>query len=196
MFNRFLDFAFGYARNDNGCFRDVLDVGEVIDYYCVFGKLKSQIKPTGLETDDMIEITDDIFICEDELIFKASRSGGPGGQNVNKVNTRITLLFDVANCESFSDAQKQRILSRLSTRADKNGLIRVISQKFRTQKANRRAAVERLQQLLAEALKIRLAREKTKIPYVVKQRRLEEKRRRSLLKQQRAKRSLAEDFWD
>jgi len=144
----------------------------------------------------MIEITDNISIREDELIFKASRSSGPGGQNVNKVNTRITLLLDVANCESFSDVQKRRILSRLATRADKNGLVRVASQRFRTQKANRRAAVERLQQLLAEALKTRPVRKKTKIPYVAKQRRLEEKRRRSLLKRQRAKRNLAEDFAD
>ena len=144
----------------------------------------------------MIVITDDIFICEDELIFKASRSGGPGGQNVNKVNTRITLFFDVANCESFSDVQKRRILSRLATRADKNGLIRVASQRFRTQKANRRAAVERLQQLLAEALKTRPVRKKTRVPYAAKKRRLEEKRRRSLLKRQRAKRNLAEDFAD
>jgi ribosome-associated protein len=144
----------------------------------------------------MIDITDNISIREDELIFKASRSSGPGGQNVNKVNTRITLLLDVANCGSFSDVQKRRILFRLATRADKNGLIRVASQRFRTQKANRRAAVERLQQLLAEALKTRPVRKKTKIPYAVKQRRLEEKRRRSLLKQQRAKRNLAEDLAD
>jgi len=144
----------------------------------------------------MIEITDNISIREDELIFKASRSSGPGGQNVNKVNTRITLLLDVANCESFSDVQKRRILSRLATRADKNGLVRVASQRFRTQKANRRAAVERLQQLLAEALKTRPVRKKTKIPYAAKQRRLQEKRRRSLLKRQRAKRNLAEDFAD
>ena len=144
----------------------------------------------------MIEITDNISIREDELIFKASRSSGPGGQNVNKVNTRITLLLDVANCESFSDVQKRRILSRLATRADRNGLVRVASQRFRTQKANRRAAVERLQQLLAEALKTRPVRKKTKIPYAAKQRRLEEKRRRSLLKQQRAKRNLAEDLAD
>ncbi|HUU20710.1 MAG TPA: alternative ribosome rescue aminoacyl-tRNA hydrolase ArfB [Sedimentisphaerales bacterium] len=141
----------------------------------------------------MIDITDNISIRDDELIFKASRSGGPGGQNVNKVNTRITLFFDVSNCESFSDVQKRRILSRLSTRADKNGLIRVASQRFRTQKANRRAAVERLQQLLAEALKTRPLRKKTKVPYAAKKRRLEEKRRRSLLKQQRAKRNFTED---
>lgn len=141
----------------------------------------------------MIEITDNIFIHENELVFKASRSAGPGGQNVNKVNTRITLLFDVANCESLSDAQKQRILSRLSTRADKNGILRVASQKFRTQSANRKAAVERLQQLLAGALKARPVRRKTKVPYAAKQRRLAEKKRRSLLKQQRAKRNFTED---
>ena len=196
MFNRFLDCAFGYARNDSGCFRDVLDVGEVIDYYGVFGRLKSQTKPVDLKTDTMIEITNNIFIREDELIFKASRSSGPGGQNVNKVNTRITLFFDVANCESISDVQKRRILTRLSTRADKNGLLRVVSQRFRTQKANRRAALERLQRLLAEALKSQPVRKKTKIPYAARQRRLEEKRKRSLLKQQRAKKKLTEDFTD
>ncbi len=144
----------------------------------------------------MIEITDKISIRDDELVFKASRSAGPGGQNVNKVNTRITLFFDVAHCEGLSDVQKQRILSRLATRADKNGLIRVVSQKFRTQNANRRAAVERLKQLLADALKTRPARKKTGIPYAASQRRLEQKRRRSLLKQQRAKRNLAGDFGD
>jgi ribosome-associated protein len=141
----------------------------------------------------MIEITDDIFISENELIFKASRSGGPGGQNVNKVNTRITLFFNVANCVSFSDVQKNRILSRLSTRTDKDGVIKVVSQKFRTQKANRRAAVERLQKLITDALKTRPTRKKTKIPYTEKQRRLEEKKRRSLLKKQRAKKNLTED---
>ncbi len=141
----------------------------------------------------MIEIINEISISEDELVFRASRSGGPGGQNVNKVNTRITLFFDVANSESFSDVQKRRILKRLSTRADKNGMIRVVSQRFRTQKANRTAAVERLQQLLAGALKTRPIRKKTRIPFAAKKQRLEDKRRRSLLKQQRAKRNFAED---
>jgi len=144
----------------------------------------------------MMEITNDIFICEDELVFKFSRSGGPGGQNVNKVNTRVTLFFDVAKCESFSDVQRQRILKRLATRANKDGIIRVVSQRYRTQKANRRVAVERLQELLREALKKKPVRRKTRVPKAVKQRRLEEKRQRSLLKQQRAKRNFAEDLAD
>jgi ribosome-associated protein len=144
----------------------------------------------------MIEITQDISICEDALVFKTSRSGGPGGQNVNKVNTRITLFFDVARCASFSEGQKEQILARLAGRADKHGVIRVVSQKYRTQKANREAAVERFQQLLAEALKKRSVRKKTRVPYTVNQRRLDDKRRRSLLKQRRARKNLAGDFGD
>ena len=142
----------------------------------------------------MIEISDDIFIQEDELVFQASRSSGPGGQNINKLNTRVTLFFDVANCESLSDLQKQRILARLATRADKNGVLRIVSQKYRTQRANRRAAVERLRDLLAGALKTKPIRKKSKVPYAAKQRRLKEKRRRSLLKQQRSAKNLNGDY--
>jgi len=135
----------------------------------------------------MIEIRDGIVIRENQLVYKVSRSSGPGGQNVNKVNTRVTLLFDVANCGSFSDMQKQQILSRLAGRADKKGVIRVVSQKFRTQQANRQAVRERLQQLLIEALETPPVRKKTCIPQTAKEQRLEKKRRRGLLKQQRAK---------
>ena len=144
----------------------------------------------------MIKVTSNISIPEDELVFKVSRSGGPGGQNVNKVNTRVTLFFDVGNCESLSDAQKRRILTRLRTRADKNGVLRVVSQKHRTQRANREAAIERLQGLLTDAIETRPVRKETKIPYAVNQRRLEEKRRRSMLKKQRAKRNMGEGFAD
>ena len=129
-----------------------------------------------------------IEIPEEKLVFKFSRASGPGGQNINKVNTRVTVLLDVANCESFSDSQKKQILKRLATRADKNGVIRVVSQKYRTQKANRKASVERLGELLRQALKTKAVRKKTKVSYAANQRRLEEKKRRSMLKQQRARR--------
>lgn len=137
----------------------------------------------------MISITDEIRIDEDKIIFKASRSGGPGGQNVNKVNTRMTLLFDVAGCAGLSDAQKRRILTRLATRANKSGVVRVVSQKFRTQKANRRAALDRLQELLKEALKIRRPRKKTRVPQRAHRKRLEEKKRRGALKRLRSERN-------
>lgn len=135
----------------------------------------------------MIEITDNTGIDEGELTFKASRSGGPGGQNVNKLNTRVTLFFDVAASPSLSEEQRRRILSKLSTRIDKHGMLRVVSQRHRTQQANRRATVERLRQLLQEALERRPVRKKTKVPSGARERRLKEKKRRSLLKQQRAK---------
>lgn len=133
----------------------------------------------------MIEIIHNIRIPEEELIFRASRSSGPGGQNVNKVNTRITLFFDVAANRILSDRQKQRIFNRLSTRIDKDGILQVASQKFRTQKANRRAAIEKFQNLLAEALRTKPPRRKTKVPYAANQKRLDQKKHRGMLKRQR-----------
>jgi ribosome-associated protein len=144
----------------------------------------------------MIEIKKGTYISEDELVFKASRSSGPGGQNVNKISSRVTVFFDAANCQGLSDTQKRQILSRLATRADKNGVIRAVSQRHRSQKANRDAAVERLRQLLTAALKTKPVRKKTKVPYQAKQQRLEEKRRRSLLKQQRAQKKYDADYAD
>lgn len=136
----------------------------------------------------MIEIVENTAIAEGELMFKTSRSSGPGGQNVNKLNTRVTVLFDVGNSPSVSDEQKRQIVSKLSTRMDRQGVLRVISQKHRSQEANRRAAVERLQQLLQEALTPVPIRRKTKVPAAARQRRLDEKKRRSHLKGQRARR--------
>ena len=138
----------------------------------------------------MIAITDEIYINENEIVVKVSRSGGPGGQNVNKVNTRVTLFFDVANCDTLSDAQKQRILDRLATRADKNGVLRVVSQKFRTQSANRTAALERLCRLLREALAPPPIRKRTRTPARAHEKRLEQKKRRSALKRLRSGKDL------
>jgi len=131
-----------------------------------------------------------VRISEGELVFKASRSSGPGGQNVNKANTRVTVFFDVANAAGFSEAEKRRILKQLAARADKNGVIRVVSQRYRTQEANRKAALERLRALLTSALETRAVRKKTKAPAWAKERRLEEKKRRGALKRERGQRDV------
>ena len=129
-----------------------------------------------------------IFIPEDELVFKFSRGGGPGGQNVNKVNTRVTILFDASNSRSLSDEQKELILKGLASRANKDGVIRIVSQRYRTQKENRKAAIERLKELLGDVLKKKKVRKQTRIPEKANRKRLEKKKRRSLLKKQRAER--------
>lgn len=135
----------------------------------------------------MLEINSSTKISEDRFSFRYSRSSGPGGQNVNKLNTRVTLFFDIANCPDLSDSQKKRILSRLTTRVDKNGVLRIVSQKYRTQNANRRAAVERLTGLIASALKRKTPRRKTSIPRWSKEKRLEQKKRRGRVKKLRTR---------
>ena len=130
---------------------------------------------------------------ENTLTSVASRSSGPGGQNVNKVNTRITLWFDLSASEVFTETQKRRIRLKLATRIDKADRIRVVSQKHRTQNANKRAALERLYDLLEEAIKRPRARIKSGTPASVVRNRLENKKRRSLLKQQRSFKSSDSD---
>jgi len=141
----------------------------------------------------MIRLNSNTLISEDRLTFKFSRSAGPGGQNVNKVNSRVTLFFDVAGSSELSENQKSRILKRLGRRVDKNGILRVISQKYRTQTANRKETVRRLEELLKDALKKKPVRKKTIVPLKEKLKRREEKRRRSALKQERAKSDFTDD---
>jgi len=135
-----------------------------------------------------IEITETLSIPLCQLRFTASRSSGPGGQNVNKVNTRVTLWFDVVNSPSLSDRQKQLIRNHLPTRINKEGILRVVSQKHRTQASNRDEAIERFASLLRESLKEVMPRKKSTVPTAAMQRRLDEKKHRSRIKQGRSKR--------
>lgn len=141
----------------------------------------------------MIEITNRISIPDEELRFTASRSGGPGGQNVNKVNTRVTLWFDILNSPSLFEEDKERIMGRLGSRIDKDGILRVVAQETRSQAANRELALERFVELLQSALKQVPIRKKTRVSKGAKLRRLEDKRQRSMLKNERSKRAPIED---
>jgi ribosome-associated protein len=140
----------------------------------------------------MIKIKDEILIGKDELSFTFSRSSKPGGQNVNKISSRVTLLFDVANSPSLSVEHKNQIMTHLRTRINKAGVLRIVAQLHRSQAANREAAVERFVELLQETLKPIKSRKKTRISLAAKKRRLNGKRRRSRLKQERTKPSV----WD
>jgi ribosome-associated protein len=127
----------------------------------------------------MPRIDDELEIDDTELRFEFARSSGPGGQNVNKVETKVRLLFDVRSSPSLTPEQRSRIEDRLGTRISRNGVLRVTSQRHRSREANRRAAVERFTELIAGALEEEEPRRPTKVPRKARKRRLEEKRRRS-----------------
>ncbi|UCG14558.1 MAG: aminoacyl-tRNA hydrolase [Deltaproteobacteria bacterium] len=141
----------------------------------------------------MIRITDRLSIPQEELKFSACRSSGPGGQHVNKVSTRVTLRFDVSGSPSLTAEQKALILTRLATRANKDGVVRVVSQRTRSQAANKKAALERFVDLLHQVLTDKPERKRTVISPAAKQRRLNEKKHRSLLKRGRSLKVQRED---
>lgn len=135
----------------------------------------------------MIEIAKGTMIDEGILIFQASRSSGPGGQNVNKVSSRISVFFDINSCPTLSAQQKDRIRVRLKNRINSDGVLIVNCQDYRSQPANRQAALQRLVELLRGALVQMPARKRTKTPYRAKAERLESKARRSATKKLRGR---------
>ncbi|MGH7500028.1 MAG: alternative ribosome rescue aminoacyl-tRNA hydrolase ArfB [Gemmatimonadales bacterium] len=120
-----------------------------------------------------------------ELEYRASRSGGPGGQHVNTSSTRIELWWDVTASPSLSEEQRVRILRRLATRLDTTGRLRLVSSGSRSQLRNREAVTERFRELVAEALYVPKRRRATRPTRAAKAERLESKRRRSSIKRER-----------
>ena len=128
-------------------------------------------------------------IGEERFTFSFTRSGGPGGQNVNKVNTRVTVSFDLHASTDLTEDEKRRIAARLGRRVTDDGRLRIVSMRHRTQLANRKAAVERFYELLAAALRPRTIRKSTKVPRRSRERRLQEKKSTGERKRFRAGRS-------
>jgi len=123
-----------------------------------------------------LDLGDGSIVPAELLRATTSRSGGPGGQNVNKVESRVTIEVSV-DALPFDDEKKNRIREKLTTRINKDGVLRVTSQSARSQLANRDHAIERLEALLRDALKEQKPRKKTKVSRLAKQKRVDEKKR-------------------
>jgi ribosome-associated protein len=135
--------------------------------------------------DGYLEITPALLLPLTELEFRATRSGGPGGQHVNTSATRIEVWWDVRSSAALTEQQRAQLLARLSGRLDSEGRLRVVASESRSQLRNREAATERLRDLVASALAVRKPRKRTKPSRAAKAARLEAKRRRSALKHDR-----------
>ena len=135
--------------------------------------------------DDAIEITPTLRIPRAELDYRATRSGGPGGQHVNTSSTRIELTWDVGGSPSLDDAQRGRILEKLANRIDDRAVLRLTSSGSRSQHQNREDVTERFARLIAQALHVPKPRKKTRPSKASKEARLQSKKRRSQTKKQR-----------
>jgi len=141
--------------------------------------------PNNSPPSDLVVVGHDLVIPVSELVFRFSRSSGPGGQHVNRSETRVELLFDVRTSPSLSDDQRQRLLLRLRTQLDKDGVLHIVSSETRSQSENRMRSLSRLQTLLASALRRRKRRIPTAPSAAARERRLSYKRAQSRLKQSR-----------
>lgn len=130
---------------------------------------------------NMLPISASVSIPLHEIQLTAMRAQGAGGQNVNKVSSAIHLRFDIPN-SSLSDICKSRLLALDDKRITSEGILVIKAQRFRTQEQNREDALQRLQELVASAIKPHKLRHATKPTYASRQRRLESKGLRSGIK--------------
>ena len=122
-----------------------------------------------------------------EITFKTSRSGGKGGQNVNKVSSKVEAIFNVANSGFFTDEQKTLLLERLAKKLDTEGNLHVVSQVDRSQLINKETTILKLAKLLIKALEVQKKRRPTKIPKSIIEKRLDNKQSNAARKELRRK---------
>ncbi len=134
---------------------------------------------------DSIDIKRDLKIPTNELRFKFSRSSGKGGQNVNKVETKVELLFDVKSSPTLSEHQRDNIIKKLGDKIDSNGILHVLSQSSRSQWKNKEITIKKFIELLQKALQQKKKRIKTELPLLAKTKRLETKKYRGEIKKMR-----------
>jgi ribosome-associated protein len=136
-------------------------------------------------SDGDIVVSPLLTIPRGELAFRASRAGGPGGQHVNTSSTRVELLWDLTRSTAVDDETRARLLSKLQSRLDAEGMVRVVASDRRSQSQNRDAAAERLAEIVRQALSVPKKRRRTRPTAASREQRLAEKRRRGERKRDR-----------
>ncbi|MDA3909951.1 MAG: alternative ribosome rescue aminoacyl-tRNA hydrolase ArfB [Bacteroidales bacterium] len=121
----------------------------------------------------------------EELSFKTSRSGGKGGQHVNKTETKVQLAFDIRQSAFLTDDEKERLIENAANLLTKDEVLQMACETSRSQSANKAELIERFIEVLRDALKEEKPRKETKVPKVEKKKRLENKRKLSEKKQYR-----------
>lgn len=134
---------------------------------------------------DAIRVTPTVAIPRSELVVRATRSGGPGGQHVNTSSTRIEITWDVMRTRALTDEERTRVAARLGARLSDEGTVRVVASDSRSQRQNRERAEARLSDLIRRALAVPRARKRTRVPRGAVEARLDEKRRLRERKRQR-----------
>lgn len=143
--------------------------------------------PAPLPESSALVVNDRIAIPRGELVFRASRAGGPGGQHVNTSSTRVELLWDFARSVAIDDTTRATLATKLAARLDSEGQVRIVASSKRSQLQNREAAETKLAELIREALVVRKARHKTRVPRGAVEERLQEKKLRAGRKKDRRK---------
>ena len=128
-----------------------------------------------------------VEILINELQFKAVRSSGAGGQNVNKVASKVLLTWNLNASQAITAVERERILVKLANRISNDGLLQIASEADRSQLKNRTNAEKKLLRLVTKALEISKPRKTTSIPFSVKMERLANKKSKSEIKQNRRK---------
>jgi ribosome-associated protein len=131
--------------------------------------------------DGWLRVTSSCRIDTNELEWRTSRSGGPGGQHANTSDTRVEVVFDVAESPSLGPRQRARLIERLGP------VVRATASDSRSQSRNRELALERLRSRLADGLRVQTPRRATRPTRSAKQRRLDSKRHRGEIKRNRGR---------